>query len=307
MAVTMREAMERLTRAITRGIDQVASASARPLSEVADHLGETSRVTETAHREGNGRIMAEIRGRDEYGKLAVFSPDAAIYDVLRDRQGPRGISFPTQFSDKFDRAAWVLRADEKFDREFNHFWPVTRVSTKEQDWERDPTPQPIPGADKAETRRGIIVSSHSNPEGFAVKVRVHGPPDLKPSRPIPGYCIPDQLVYPTRDIFLGGAEYGKLVAAKKHELEAAAETPESPVRLISCSAAAPEGDAAALAAASMQANGVFREVQAPTDLVFRASDDAGSSVIGIAGSGDADGNVLPALRVFPVSPRGAGS
>lgn len=304
MTVAVREALEKLTRTITWEIDQVASASARPLSEMAECLGPVSRMTDTAGREGNDRIIFEIRGKDEDGKLAVFSPNDVIYDVLKDRRGRRGISFPTKFSDKFDRATWILRAGEKFDQEFNHYWPVSRVATKEPDWERDPTPQPMPGADKAETRRGIIVSSHSSPEGFAVKVRVQGPPDLKRARPIPGYHVPDQLVYPTREIFLDGTEYGKLVAAKKHELEAAAETPESPVRLVSCSVAAPEGDAAESAAESIQVNGVRREVQAPTDLVFRAGDDTGSSIIGIAGRGDSEGNILPALRVFPVSSRG---
>ncbi|WP_431941172.1 hypothetical protein [Nocardia grenadensis] len=319
MPITAREAMKRLAGTITTNIEQAASASARPLNEVADHLGEASKVSGMADRDGYDRITASIRGHDEYGELAVFSPDDVIYHALRDRRGLRGIAFPTKDADEFHRIPWIKRAGEKFDREYHHFWPVTTLSTRKSDYEFDPTPQPIPGADGAEAKRAIIVQSHANPDGFAVKVRTHGPPDLRSGSPplgsesmlpsgrknriIPS-TFPPRLVYPTRNIFLGGAEYGRLLAAKKSELEDAAEAPDSPIRFVSCSAGAPEGDAAESAVASMRENGINREVNAGTDTMILAEGADGSSVIGIVGRGDPHGNISPAWRTFPASPLG---
>lgn len=304
MTVSVRGVLQNLTKTLAVDMDRAASVSARPLTEMADRFGDVSRTARAAEQDGKAQVINEIRGKDEDGKLAVFSPDQVIYDVLEDRVGRRGISFPTKPSDRATRAQWVQRSDEKIDREFTYFWPATTVRTREEDWVPDPTPQPLPGADDPATERSIMVSSHAGSDVFAVKVRVQGPPTFEPARSIPGYHIPEQLVYPTRDVHLDGEEFGKLVATKKDELEAAAKTPESPVRLLACEAGAPEGDAAERAAVAMQANGVLREVQAPTGLVFRTFDNAGVSVLGIGGRGDADGNVLPALRIFPAPPRG---
>ena len=323
--------MKRLARAINAKIDQAAFDCARPLNDVADGLGETLQAAGKADRDGSGPIIAEIRGADEYGEPAVFSPDRVVFDVLRDRHGPRGIGFPTKSQDKSEYDAWTRLAGEKIDREFNHFWPASRVHTRELGWERDPYPQPLPNTGNQETGRGILVISHANPHGFAVKVRTEGPPNLKStSAPLGtysaltgnrmsglmGHTRTPRLIYPSRNIFLGGAEYGRLLAAKKPELDAAAETPDSPIRMISCSAGSHEGDAAESAAASLRANGVDREVQAATDSAFLATEhrrtsfgheaDHGSSVIGIAGRGDSDGNILAGWRTFPESTPGPG-
>ncbi|MEU1983369.1 hypothetical protein [Nocardia sp. NPDC019395] len=260
------------------------------------------RAARTADNEGfhrvagrnSGTAVTRIRGKDENGKPAVFSPDDVIFDLLADSHGQlRSISFPTAPDDRAQNAAWMSRVGERIDREFSHYWPATKVATKKQTWVRDPTAQPVPGADVAGTKSCILVITHANPDVFAVAVRTADPPSS-----------PGEIAYPARTIFLGGAEYGRLLAAKKSVLDDVAATPDSPVRMVSCGAGAPEGDAAESAAESMQANGVLREVQAGTDMVFPERDDAGSSVFGVAGRGDSDGNVEPALRIFPAPPRG---
>ncbi|NUP29652.1 MAG: hypothetical protein HOQ44_23735 [Nocardia sp.] len=308
----MSEVAEKLATAITIEVDRMAIAAARPLRSTADHLDEAPSVVQKAENDG----LTEIRGKDRRGRLAVFSPDQVETDILRDSQGRRGIEFPTQPSDRSDSSSWMRRATEKIDREFSHLWPVTRVSDRKPDWVPESTPQPIPGVGTgaAPTERGILVISHANPSGFAVRVRTIGPPDRRPCGlhgPMGSMVLmpygsgqmknSSKLVYPSQHVFLGGAEYGRLLAAKKPELEAAAETPDSPVRLVSCSSAAPEGDAAESAASSMQQNGVLRDVQAGTGDMLLHRDASGTARIGIAGRGDPEGNVVPPWRNFPVT------
>ena len=227
-----------------------------------------------------------LHGTDLNGNPVTFTPGQVQSVPLRDSNGRLvGVSFPTKAADPVDVPQWAGMNNRTSDQ---YYLPAKQTPSATPGgaptWSWQPGPQTTPWANAGTP---VYVHAHADPTGYDVQVNTGTAAN-------PNWQV----------VGIDGTTHGHVIAGNQYYQQAAGANPNSPLVMMSCSAAKPGGTAAADAAAALHAGGDTHDVYAPTGTGLRFMDPAANtSWYGVEETTDINGNPVPgSFQHYPAPP-----